>query len=53
MMFGYATNEIESLMSYPVDLACRLTNKLIELRESRKIPYLIPDGKSQVSIKLR
>ena len=50
MMFGYATNETESLMPYPIDLARKLSNKLTELRESGEIKYLRPDGKSQVSV---
>jgi len=50
MMFGYATNETESLMPYPIDLARKLTNKLTELRESGEITYLRPDGKAQVSV---
>ena len=50
MMFGYATNETESLMPYPIDLARKLTNKLTELRESGEVPYLRPDGKAQVSV---
>ena len=50
MMFGYATNETESLMPFPIDLARKLTNKLTELRESGEISYLRPDGKAQVSV---
>lgn len=51
MMFGYATNETDSLMPFPIDLARKLTNKLTELRQTNEIPYLRPDGKAQVSVK--
>lgn len=50
MMFGYATNETDSLMPFPIDLARKMTNKLTELRESGELPYLRPDGKAQVSV---
>ena len=50
MMFGFATNETDSLMPYPIDLARKLTNKLTALRESGELPYLRPDGKAQVSV---
>ena len=50
MMFGYATNETESYMPLPVYLAHGLTRKLTELRKSGEISYLLPDGKSQVTV---
>ncbi len=50
MMFGYATDETESLMPLPLVLAHRLTQGLADLRRSGEIPWLRPDGKSQVSV---
>lgn len=49
-MFGYATNETESYMPLPVYLAHGLTRRLTELRKSGEISYLLPDGKSQVTV---